>query len=444
MTETKASVNFSCQRCLQPLRLDESLGRLGEHALAELSLPVTRHSESDRDRDRDREARSGPLDHYVAPYRLAERDIHSDTATMSAMSAPASGFMLVSSEGDADCLSRQLYLKAALFDTLSNNSDVDHPLCDECTDSLLQLMDHQLKLAEGEWKDYSDYLKKIENEKDDLNLEALQKELLDWKEEEKRLLEELDALQKQEKELKDEIVVQESEKERLVKEQNIYLREYTRYRKDLMNSEDQAKYFESQLAYTQLQLEKLNKINVFKAAFYISHSGHFGIINNFRLGRLQDAPVDWSEINAAWGQTALLLSSLARKINFTFQKYKLIPFGNHSYIECLDDHKELPLYGSGGFRLLWDTKFDAAMVAFLDCMQQFKEQVEKGDVEFCLPYKIIPDKGKIEDSAGNSFSIKIQFNSEEQWTKALKYMLTNLKWGLAWVSSQLTDDKLDC
>lgn len=35
---------------------------------------------------------------------------------------------------------------------------------------------------------------------------------------------------------------------------------------------------------------------------------------------------------------------------------------------------------------------------------------------------------------------RIQFNSEEQWTKALKFLLTNLKWGLAWVSSQFTDE----
>ncbi len=57
------------------------------------------------------------------------------------------------------------------------------------------------------------------------------------------------------------------------------------------------------------------------------------------------------------------------------------------------------------------------------------------------------DKGVITDSNGYSFSIKyvhlhekkthlniIYFfirsqSSQEQWTKALKYMLTNLKWG---------------
>lgn len=424
MTETKSSVNFSCQRCLQPLKLDDSLNYLGEHALAELTLPINSTP------DVDLELQSASLEHYIPPFRLSESTLG------------VNGFMVISGGGETECLSRQLFVKATLFDTLSNNSDVDHPLCDECTDSLLQLMDHQLKLAEGEWKDYSDYLKKLENDKDDLNLDSLEKELDDWKHEEQRLLDELEALQKEEKETKQEIELQEREKDRLAKQQDIYWREYTRYRKDLMNSEDQSKYYECQLAYTQSQLEKLKKTNVYKAAFYISHSGHFGIINNFRLGRLPNAPVDWSEINAAWGQTALLLSSLARKINFKFERFEIVPFGNHSYIESLEDHKELPLYGSGGFRFLWDTKFDAAMVAFLDCLQQFKEQVKKGDSEFCMPYKI--DRGKIEDTAtGNTYSIKIQFNSEEQWTKALKYMLTNLKWGLAWVSSQFSEDKIE-
>lgn len=71
----------------------------------------------------------------------------------------------------------------------------------------------------------------------------------------------------------------------------------------------------------------------------------------------------------------------------------------------MSDQKELPLFGSGGFRFLWDTKFDSGMVAFLECLQQFKEKVEQDDKDFCLPYKM--NKGKIEDSASEvSYSIK--------------------------------------
>ena len=34
------------------------------------------------------------------------------------------------------------------------------------------------------------------------------------------------------------------------------------------------------------------------------------------------------------------------------------------------------MYGSGGFKFIWDTKFDAGMAAFLDCLQQFKVKLE--------------------------------------------------------------------
>jgi beclin 1 len=75
------------------------------------------------------------------------------------------------------------------------------------------------------------------------------------------------------------------------------------------------------------------------------HSGPFGTINNFRLGRLPNNPVEWAEINAAWGQAALLLHSLANKMEFTFKRYKIVPYGNHSFLESLEDKsRELPLY----------------------------------------------------------------------------------------------------
>ena len=40
------------------------------------------------------------------------------------------------------------------------------------------------------------------------------------------------------------------------------------------------------------------------------------------------------------------------------------------------------------------------------------------------------------------FSVKLQFNSEDHWTKALRYMLTNLKWGLAFVSTKYMKQEL--
>lgn len=74
-------------------------------------------------------------------------------------------------------------------------------------------------------------------------------------------------------------------------------------------------------------------------------------------------------------------------------------------VQVLGEKKTLPLYGQGGIRFVWNTKFDLAMVAFLDCLQQFKEEVEKGNSGFHLPYRM--EKGKIEDSAtGNAYNIR--------------------------------------
>ncbi|XP_063231199.1 beclin-1-like protein isoform X1 [Bacillus rossius redtenbacheri] len=424
MVEPKTSVSFVCQRCLQPLKLDSSFGNLGEHTLAELALPI--HSTPEIDL----ESQAASLDNFVPAFRLTESG------------NGANGFMLVGDDGEQESLSHRMRVTASLFDILSNNSDIDHPLCDECTDTLLSLMDQQLKLTEDDLNDYSMFLKRLEAEDKDENLDLLEKELQDLQSEEARLMRELASLKEQEVATENAIAEQEREKERLDSEEERYWREYTQHRWELTLTEDESKSLECQLHYAQAQLDKLKKTNVFNATFHIWHSGHFGTINNFRLGRLPSVPVDWSEINAAWGQTTLLLTALARKMNLTFERFRLVPYGNHSYIEVLAEHRALPLYGSGGFRYLWDTKFDSAMVAFLDCLQQFKEEVEKGDSGFSLPYRM--ERGKIEDvSTGNSYSIKIQLNSEEQWTKALKFVLTNLKWGLAWVSSQFTKDEAE-
>ena len=74
----------------------------------------------------------------------------------------------------------------------------------------------------------------------------------------------------------------------------------------------------------------------------------------------------------------------------------------------LADNQELPLHGSGGFRLLWDTKFDQGMAAFLDCLNQLQIAMlqKPGQEGFALPYKM-EDKGKIVDpTTQKSYSIK--------------------------------------
>lgn len=137
-------------------------------------------------------------------------------------------------------------MKATLFEVLSSSSSADHPLCDECTDSLLMLMDQQLKLIESEWSDYNEYLKKLEAEQsqecnEDVEIEILEKELQDVKAEEERMINELEALRKEEAATKKAIAEQEKERERLQREEERYWKEYLRHRRDLILAEDESR-----------------------------------------------------------------------------------------------------------------------------------------------------------------------------------------------------------
>lgn len=136
-----------------------------------------------------------------------------------------------------------------MFDILSSSTSADHPLCDECTDSLLMLMDQQLRLTESEWSDYNEYLKKLEAEEqrhgnEDVEMENLTKELQDAKSEEQRMIMELEALRKQEEAIKLAIEKEERERERLQKEEERYWREYSRHRRDLISAEDECRRYQ--------------------------------------------------------------------------------------------------------------------------------------------------------------------------------------------------------
>jgi len=412
-------IEYLCQRCQQPLRLDPSLHSIDEHTLAELALPVSPAPRVDLLNQ------AGSLDRLYLPTRLAD--------------STGNGFTLVGESGQESTISHQLRVSSELFDMLSDNSQVDHPLCEECTDSLLENIEKQLELAEQEAQEYQDYLHNLNEETEDTScVSSLEAELQQLQLQQSELNQELETLKQEEVDTESELKEAVAHRQLLEQQEEKYWREYTTHKQKLLLAEDEYRSLDLQLRNTQNQLEKLKKTNVFNATFHIWHSGPFGTINGFRLGRLPSVPVDWSEVNTAWGQTVLLLHSLSTKINLTLTKYILVPYGNFSYIKVISENKELPLYGSGGFKLIWDNKFDSGMAAFLECLQQFKEEVERGDSGFCLPYEM--EKGKILDrSTGNSYSVKMQFNNEEHWTKAMKYMLTNLKWGLAWVTSKYTN-----
>jgi beclin 1 len=64
------------------------------------------------------------------------------------------------------------------------------------------------------------------------------------------------------------------------------------------------------------KLRQLASSSCMNDSFHIWFDGHFGTINGFRLGRLQSQPVDWNEINAAWGHAVMLLQLIGKTLKY--------------------------------------------------------------------------------------------------------------------------------
>jgi beclin 1 len=85
------------------------------------------------------------------------------------------------------------------------------------------------------------------------------------------------------------------------------------------------------------------------------------------------------------------------------------------------------LYGSNDYglgRLFWYRRFDTALVWVLQCIAEFGAYAARKDPAFHHRYSIA-------DDVIGGVSIRLQFNQDAKWTRALKYMLTNLKYQLA-------------
>lgn len=62
-------------------------------------------------------------------------------------------------------------------------------------------------------------------------------------------------------------------------------------------------------------------LNILTDMFVIGYDGAFGTINQFRMGQSASFAVEWNEINAAFGECALLMQTLASMVGLEFSEY---------------------------------------------------------------------------------------------------------------------------
>ncbi|KRY77738.1 Beclin-1-like protein [Trichinella pseudospiralis] len=310
-----------------------------------------------------------------------------------------------------------------------DNSAIEHPMCQSCTDKLLDYFDQTLSEAEQECREYKKILDSLDTVNIDVEAREAEQHLAKLKKDEENIKETLKEVQRVDQNLDLEIEAEQSKLQLLTEQEAKLWRRYRDLRRKILDLEQESLSAMNQYHYANSCLKKLEESNALNMTFHIWHSGHFGTINGYRLGRLPDQPVSWTEINTAFGQAALLMHTLIKKAGLKLERYELVPFANYSYLVCLQSGKELRLYTDGGVKFNWHPRFDQAIVAFVDCLCQLEQRIRQlVGVDYNLPYKMRGDK--IEDG-GNQYSVRTHFNSEERWTKAMKCLLTNLKWALA-------------
>lgn len=384
-------------------------------------------------------------------------------------------------------LSREVESAKQLFEILSSRSDIDHPICTDCTDLLLSSLRMRLDASIKERDAYISFLKTLNN-----NIPASTEVSKAWSDlemtqsAESEALKDLLALEEEKARLDDQIANLEAESLALDEEEQNFWQSRNAFALELSKQQNEHDALNAAYEHDAQQLERLQRTNVYNDTFSIGHDGFFGTINGLRLGRLPPPQnVDWSEINAAWGTAALLLATVAERLDFSFQGYRIKPMGSVSTIEKLDYPSpqqsttsnarsilstagpqyqsqpkitSLDLFSSGDLplgRMLLHRRLDAGMIAFLECLRQLGDFVEAGSDDLLsldptsnypaaalpgpkhqgaargglhLPYAIRKDK--IGDT-----SIKLSASTDEAWTRACKYALTCCKYLLAHASN---------
>ncbi|KAF2831364.1 APG6-domain-containing protein [Ophiobolus disseminans] len=351
-----------------------------------------------------------------------------------------------------------------MFEILSARSDIDHPICVECTELLVDGLQKRLGVVTRERDAYVDYLRRANTDVPSAEeVKAADAALKAAKKSEAAAISNLEKLEADKAELDAQLAALESESRQLDQEENDFWKNRNAFNSTLTDFQNERDALTTRHTHDAQVLSALQRRSVYNDTFNISHDNNFATINGLRLGRLPSPYVDWPEINAAWGQTCLLLATLSERLGYKFQGYELHPMGSTSTISKLEvkssssttesrqssttsspsiARQRLELYSSGDFPINFGflhRKFDTAMVAFLECLRQLGEFVENqgqqhsgsnlslgmgGGPGVKMPYQIRKDR--IHDQ-----SIKLALNKEESWTKACKFTLTCCKYLLA-------------
>lgn len=514
---------LQCDGCDAPLTLDESLLRLNR---AQLSLLVSKTPQTQEEEpvdlseylphDRLETLREATAVAGLKPvyYRNlieleSDDDDTSDHTTSGIQTAGSSAaslngldasfvMLLEDSAPDGsgkpganhnDSISKRIHLLTQVFQILLSTGEINHPLLEDCAELLVENYKNKFDQSQREKEHYTAFLRKLEEKSQvtaadvpesnlgpllaapsalDIKLGEARSQLQAQAKEQAAKLEELAELEKQKRELQqqlDALTAEMYEVEQTQVEQALVQRNL----EGLRRRQEDHRLAQVQLVYQSRldHLDRLRRLNIYQEIFNITFVDGYGSINGYRLGYR----IVWLEVNAALGQIVLLLVFLIKRLGVDLQGYKLVPIGLKSQIvkygaKPAEDEAQsvaglvhsgtngilgsipnprgataattggrtktvLNLYSSNEFslgRLFNFNKLDVLMIALVEIVMQIEKAVHAVDADIELPYKM--------QATGVVGGKLVRVTSNAEWTEGCKHLLINLNWILTWVKSR--------
>lgn len=305
---------------------------------------------------------------------------------------------------DPKGLGRQMKNKNERTDLLTNVDEAETPLCQICTNDLCVSLTQKLQVAEKDSATHSTYFKQFNSNPDEKeNIQQLTAQLNEIDAEERELLAELKTIEDQTERMETEI--DEAKKRQHSNDDTVkkFRRTKTIERHRLDKAENDHESLSHCIDYLWVRIKSVGLHRTFRMAFDIVTDKSIATVNSFRLGCLPGVEdVEWSEINAGFGQVALMMASLAKRLNMEYNHYEIVPHAHRSYVRLTDaiGFVRVALYATG---FEWNTRFDRATTALLDCIGQLETRIQRLDNGFKLPYTLVG--ATIQSEWGEAYSI---------------------------------------
>eukprot|EP01064_Diplonema_japonicum_P011680 TRINITY_DN1911_c0_g3_i1.p1 TRINITY_DN1911_c0_g3~~TRINITY_DN1911_c0_g3_i1.p1 ORF type:complete len:415 (+),score=78.92 TRINITY_DN1911_c0_g3_i1:82-1326(+) len=327
---------------------------------------------------------------------------------------------------------------SALLQYAADKVNTDLPLCRECCELVSWGpggFAEKLKSNTTDSEVYQSKLEELQREPSEKE-EVADSELEELKKVEAELLEALKQAEAEDRTVQAELDAAESDRKAMEEEVERFWGNLSDLAVAETDLKETSNKLERQLTLHKADLTRLTNTNILNQAFHIWFDGHYGTINKLRLGKLQSQPVEQNEVNAAWGYAAQLLVILLRIWGVRTSRYKVIPKGSFSIVQKYGSKTNQNLELWSGATGLWaSTRYDNAVMGFACCIDELcRNCLAMFPNEKRIPYPI-------NDDLVGGLSVKMAASqTDENWTRALKFLLLDLKWAVCMTTSRLRDE----